>query len=544
MRIVALALLVSLLGAAPSASLPFPFGTFLQTPDPPALGAFYADMHDCAGCSTFATFERSYRSNGKREGWFGYGWRSSFESRLEFLPDGSIDAEDDYTRGDAVFKPVHVRSQRQIISEVMRAAEDARVFSTDAARSTYRKSLDDAAARDREWERYRDAGLIPAPEPPENVELTDTTGHERLVRLRDGYQRALADGTFAKYGTVVSLYVTPTSEAPHMAAPLLRRWDKQHHFVAITYNAMDEASAITDDRGETFQVQVVRAWQCGRDQWKRTLWGSRIFVRKAPSAGYAEYWVCPSGLGDTAVALLLRSRDFSGVEYQYAYDNTQHLTKICRSSCGNASPRIDIDYDDYSKDQVWRIASGQGTFRYDFYRLSDDEDAAVDVADEYDDTAAPASDPTAVYIYQRSQDKRYVQSIIWLSSVDAIQTNYDAAGSTVGDPLKLSQRRFLLANSSNVYEVASSNHFLYVPFTGHNPEGLLIDDKVIRFKYGDDGKVDSLQRPYGEAKVTYDSTGKATLSGPADVIAQLHALFAEARQLYGTDPMPDIFTKF
>jgi YD repeat-containing protein len=201
-------------------------GTFIVT----KYGDFSIDFTDIRtpGGGLVMGIQRVYNSFGSAtKGRYGNGWETQSESYLRVQDDGSIVIREYGGGANNKFEPMtsRVRPQKEIVDDIMRAAEQTGKFGSEADRQAYRLWLEDSADRQEEaWEYYTTLGLL-KPQVPA-VGATFFSGRfatEFVTRVPEGYQRETHNN-----GRVFF-------EAFDLSGRLTRYWDLNRDYIALSY---------------------------------------------------------------------------------------------------------------------------------------------------------------------------------------------------------------------------------------------------------------------------------------------------------------------
>jgi YD repeat-containing protein len=196
----------------------------------------------------FPAIERVHRSAYPAKGWFGSGWTSRYDAKLEFEGDGTIEVTDYDNDRRVTFVPESgPRSIDLTVDEDVDAAQRAHALAGAGAVQKYRRQLrDNAPYALEEWALYRDASII-MPRKPGTGEIFHTRDRDQeLIRVASGYQRRHLAGDSGVF------------EAFDDKGRLLRVWDAKHRFVRVSYDDRGDPDAVSDDRGNRITIKFAR----------------------------------------------------------------------------------------------------------------------------------------------------------------------------------------------------------------------------------------------------------------------------------------------
>ena len=255
-------------------------------------GNFYVSYTDIVvpGGGKDLEITRTYNSHSTHAGWFGMGWGSEFETRLEVGADGAVVIHENGSGARTRFTPkdsVNVEAAADLIITKLKKDKS---FSDSDVKKLRSNLVKDAHLRQSYSERYDvKVNLANGTKLYSNVR-----GFQTVEKISQGYKRTLADGTehfFNKIGNLTQIK------------------DKYGYKVNLTYKNGDLVS-IKDSQAK----QLFFEWYDS----------SPTFVKSIRSTGdkKATYSYDKKGYG------LIQANDVSGNTYKYSYDSNYNLEKI------------------------------------------------------------------------------------------------------------------------------------------------------------------------------------------------------------------------
>ncbi len=365
----------------------------------------FTDIHVTGGLGMQMT--RVYNSFTDRKGIFGYGWSSKAEDYLKVQDDGSIIVHEYGGGADNRFTPTTstLRPQKQILDEIMGAAEKAGQFGSESDRAAYRQWLEASDDNEEEaWENFISLGLLKSEDPP--VGATFFSGRfatEFLTRVPEGYQRE-------------STYNGQTIfEAFDLSGRLTRFWDANHAYVALTYGPDGHLKQTSDNEGNRFLFVFTP------DGFVKSITNTRGYV--------VTYTYTNSDL---------RSADVNGSVTRFDYDSDDRLTAIRYSD--HTSMQMG-----YSSDGLTSLVKDiDGTVTTYVYASHDSQTSRVDTVDmNIRKTNGETHHTTNQYFYDAPDfflDK-------WIETQDGVAT--DTTYDRNRDPLTITTSK---GTTTNTYD--------------------------------------------------------------------------------------------
>lgn len=264
-------------------------------------GNFYISYTDIVvpGGGKKLEITRTYNSKSTEVGWFGFGWGSEFETKLELSADGSIIVHEHGAGAKTRFTPKTpidgVAASTKIVNEMKKKSE----MSESAAQDLIKKLSNNSELR----HSYAVNFGVQVSVNTGSVLYSNDRGPQELQVLADGYRRSHADGRvdhFNKEGNLVKIT------------------DKSGYFIGFTYKN-GQLESIKDSQAK----QIFFSWY--PDGLVKEMWsaGDKKSVYK---------------YNDTD---LVYSKDVGDNEYQYKYDRSKNLEEVSYSD----KTKLKISYD-------------------------------------------------------------------------------------------------------------------------------------------------------------------------------------------------------
>jgi len=265
-------------------------------------GNFYVSYTDVLvpGGGNKLEITRTYNSKATEIGWFGFGWGSEYETRLEVSADGSITVHEHGTGARTRFTPKvpidGVAASTKIVNEMRK-----------------KTSLSDKAANDLIDKLAANAELrhtfavnfdVKSEVAPGTVLYAQGPGLQELQVQKDGYKRVHSDGRYDIFSS---------------EGNLLKMGDKSGYVVNFNYNKEGLLESIKDSQAK------------------------QIFFSWYPDGLVKEIW----SAGDKKAAYkyqdndLVYSKDTDDNVYEYTFDKSHNLTEIKYED----SSKVKIGYD-------------------------------------------------------------------------------------------------------------------------------------------------------------------------------------------------------
>lgn len=251
-------------------------------------GNFYISYTDIVvpGGGKKLEITRTYNSKSTEVGWFGFGWGSEFETRLELSADGSVIIHEHGSGSKTRFTPKTqidpVAASTKIVNEMKKKT----ALSETAAADLIKKLSNNAELR----HTYAMNFGVQATIAPGTVLYSNDRGPQELHVVKDGYRRSHSDGRndyFNKEGQ------------------LLKITDKSGYFIGFSYK-----NGVLDSIKDSQAKQIFFTWY------------SDGLVKEIWSAGDKK------ALYKYDEQNLVYSKDVGENVYEFEYDKSHNLTKI------------------------------------------------------------------------------------------------------------------------------------------------------------------------------------------------------------------------
>lgn len=242
---------------------------------------------------------RTYNSKSTELGWFGFGWGSEFETKLEFSSDGSIVIHEHGSGAKTRFTPSKPIDALAASTKIVNELKKKTSLTDKASSDLIKKLANNAELR----HNYAANSGIQETVAPGSILFSDDRGPQELHVSLEGFRRTYADGRndfFSKDGKLTKIS------------------DKSGYFIQFSYkNGILES--IKDSQAKQIFIS----------------WNTDGFVKEIWSAGdkKATYRYENDDL--------ISSKDVGDNTYQYTYDKSHNLTKIGYSD--NSALKITYD---------------------------------------------------------------------------------------------------------------------------------------------------------------------------------------------------------
>lgn len=269
-------------------------------------GNFYISYNDLTMSSLAETdITRTYNSKSVDIGWFGFGWGSDFETRLETSASGSIIIQENGSGATTYFEPVEKdtvvysenlkNSVKKLVKEFIKANPDKSKNEDDLAK----KILNDKEYRHLLWRRARQKGSIDPISIPKDTEfISSQRGIQRVTRTNVGYSRNYVNGKEEIYdhdGRMIEIRLNDGN------------WIKLSYYNNQSIAARSKVKKITNSQGDK-----IFFFFGDQDTVERIVSNKQMTVR----------------LHYDAKKNLISSKDDGDKLYQYRYDIKHNLTEI------------------------------------------------------------------------------------------------------------------------------------------------------------------------------------------------------------------------
>lgn len=251
-------------------------------------GNFYISYTDIVvpGGGKKLEITRTYNSKSTEVGWFGFGWGSEFETRLEVSADGAIVIHEHGSGAKTRFTPRTpvdaVAASTKIVNEMKKKT----ALTEKAASELIQRLANNAELR----HTYAVNFGVQATVAPGSVLYTSDRGPQELFVTKEGYRRAHTDGR---------------SDFFNQAGQLVKVEDKSGYFIGFTYKD-GKLDSLKDSQAK----QIFFAWY--PDGLVKEIWSAGD---KKASYKYSE-------------SDLVYSKDVGDNAYEYGYDKSHNLNSI------------------------------------------------------------------------------------------------------------------------------------------------------------------------------------------------------------------------
>ncbi len=251
-------------------------------------GNFYISYTDVVvpGEGEKLKITRTYNSKSSEVGWFGFGWGSMYETRLEVGADGSVTIHENGSGAQTRFSPKNKIDPKVAAQKIIAAMKKAgkgvprdlaqKLAKNQELRQSYARQFGVSAKLSKGTELY-----------------ANTRGFQKLRVTGKGFERIYSDGkkeSFNQQGQLASIR------------------DKNGRGVDLTYDKNGKLASIKD----SFAKQVLFSWHpSGR---VKCIWPATSKKNKA----------CYKYDGDD----LKESKDIAGNVYVYGYDGNHNMNSI------------------------------------------------------------------------------------------------------------------------------------------------------------------------------------------------------------------------
>jgi YD repeat-containing protein len=251
-------------------------------------GNFYISYTDIVvpGGGKKLEITRTYNSKSTEVGWFGFGWGSEFETRLEVSADGGAIIHEHGSGAKTRFTPKAPIDGVMAATKIVNEMKKKTALSENAAKDLINKLANDAELRHSYAANFGVQSVIA----PGSTLFSTDRGSQELVVTKEGYKRTFADGR--------SDYFNPQGQLTKIS-------DKSGYSVAFEYK-----------NGNLNSIKDSQAKQ--------------IFFSWYPDGLVKEIW----SAGDKKATFkyqeddLVSSKDVGGNTYEYAYDKNHNLNEI------------------------------------------------------------------------------------------------------------------------------------------------------------------------------------------------------------------------
>jgi YD repeat-containing protein len=264
-------------------------------------GNFYISYTDIVvpGGGKKLEITRTYNSKSTEVGWFGFGWGSEFETKLELSADGSIIIHEHGSGAKTRFTPKTAVDPVAASTKIVNEMRKKTALSEKAASDLIQKLANNSELR----HTYAVNFGVQASVAPGTVLYSNDRGPQELQVTKEGFKRSHSDGR--------NDYFNPQGQLAKIA-------DKSGYFVGFTYK-----EGLLDSIKDSQAKQIYFSWY--PDGLVKEVWSAGD---KKATYKYTE-------------TDLVSSKDVGDNAYEYAYDKSHNLTEIRYSD----KTKLKVSYD-------------------------------------------------------------------------------------------------------------------------------------------------------------------------------------------------------
>ena len=264
-------------------------------------GNFYISYTDIVvpGGGKKLEITRTYNSKSTEVGWFGFGWGSEFETKLELSADGSIIIHEHGSGAKTRFTPKTAVDPVAASTKIVNEMRKKTALSEKAASDLIQKLANNSELR----HTYAVNFGVQASVAPGTVLYSNDRGPQELQVTKEGFKRSHSDGR--------NDYFNPQGQLAKIA-------DKSGYFVGFTYK-----EGLLDSIKDSQAKQIYFSWY--PDGLVKEVWSAGD---KKATYKYTE-------------TDLVSSKDVGDNVYEYAYDKSHNLTEIRYSD----KTKLKVSYD-------------------------------------------------------------------------------------------------------------------------------------------------------------------------------------------------------
>lgn len=264
-------------------------------------GNFYISYTDIVvpGGGKKLEITRTYNSKSTEVGWFGFGWGSEYETRLELSADGSVIVHEHGSGAKTRFTPKTAIDPVAASTKIVNEMKKKTALSEKAASDLVQKLTHNAELR----HTYAMNFGVQATIAPGSVLYSNDRGPQELHVIKGGYRRSHSDGRNDYFNT---------------EGQLVKVSDKSGYFIGFTYKN-GNLDSIKDSQAK----QIFFSWYA--DGLVKEIWsaGDKKTLYK-----YQE-------------SDLVYSKDVGENTYEFSYDKSHNLTGISYAD----KTKLQISYD-------------------------------------------------------------------------------------------------------------------------------------------------------------------------------------------------------
>lgn len=265
-------------------------------------GNFYISYTDLnvPGGGKKLDITRTYNSRATETGWFGFGWGSDYETKLELSADGSVVIHENGSGGKTRFTPQSKVDAEAAAKKIVEAMRKRTQLNEATAKQLVAKLKNNAELRHDYAVNFKVQTSL-----SKGTKLySSERGKQSMTVLADGYKREYSDGRY---------------EIFNKDGNLVKQGDKSGYFVALEWKGK-KLEHLKDSQGKQIYFdwfasgRVKAVWSAGDDK--------------------VEYKYDDKGN-------LIYSKDVQNNVYKFAYDASHNMTQITYSD----KSTMKVDYE-------------------------------------------------------------------------------------------------------------------------------------------------------------------------------------------------------
>ncbi|MDH5582024.1 MAG: RHS repeat protein, partial [Bdellovibrionales bacterium] len=160
-------------------------------------GNFYINYTDVivSGSGPELSVVRTYNSKSTHKGWFGFGWGSDFETKLEVSPDGSVTIFENGSGARTRFTPKGSNDPSQGVDKIISKMKSRANISDVVAENLRERLLGDSELRLAYARKFKVVADIKTGD----VLYSSLRGSQKLMKTSRGYKRFYESGKFEEF---------------------------------------------------------------------------------------------------------------------------------------------------------------------------------------------------------------------------------------------------------------------------------------------------------------------------------------------------------
>lgn len=421
-------------------------------------GNFYISYTDIVvpGGGKKLEITRTYNSKSTEVGWFGFGWGSEFETRLEVSADGGAIIHEHGSGSKTRFTPKTQIDGAMAATKIVTEMKKKTALSDNAAKDLIKKLTNDAEMRHTYAVNFGVQSTIA----PGSTLFSSDRGSQELSVTKDGYKRTYSDGK---------------SDFFNSKGQLVKISDKSGYEINFVYKD-GMLNSIKDSQAK----QIFFSWYPGG------------FVKEIWSAGDKKSTFKYQDED------LVSSKDVGDNTYDYSYDKNHNLNEIKYSD----KTKMKINYDPKTLFVSEVLERSGESIKYKYgadTKKPDDHYWTIVTKPGFDGT--PISNRYEYEIKTKADGARYTHRI--LTEINGIKTETIYGENSL--PLKI-------ARGSQVTNFEYNNQGLLIKKTSSKGEFVNIeyDEKINKISkvINNDGTTNFEYDPKGNLVKAYNDKGK------------------------------------